>query len=65
MVSHYDATQYVDEKGRLRADVLRAIAQGTAVPGAMPFEPAVPVNDLAAQIEAAIAAAQAKKKKVA
>lgn len=61
MIEKFDPTQYVDEKGRLRADVLRKIAAGAPVAGAMPFEVATPKDDLLAQIEASIAAAQKRK----
>lgn len=60
MVQHFDPAQYTDDKGRLRADVLRRIAAGQAVPVAPSVEAAQPVNDLASQIEAAVAKAKTK-----
>jgi len=60
MIAHFDAAQYVDEKSKVREDVLRQIASGTKVqPQSASAAPQV--DDLAAQIEAAVAAAAARR----
>jgi DNA end-binding protein Ku len=62
MVEHFNAGDYVDAKGQMRADVLRRIRDGAAVPHAQAVNAPAPVDDLVAQIEAAVKIAQAKKK---
>lgn len=54
MIDAFNPADYVDEKGRLRAEVLRKIAAGGQVSKPLQATAAQPMDDLAAQIEAAV-----------